>query len=208
MTTIRVSTDVAKFKAALGATMRKQMPFATALALTTVAKAAQGATEGAMPSVFDRPIPFTQRGVAIQPATKAKPIARVFFKDRQAAYLALQETGGARKPRKKALLMPEAAKVNQHGNMRRSTFEGLKRNKNTFVGTINGASGLWRRPKRGTRSDGTYGNKGSPELMVAFEASATYRPRLGFNARAERVVRATIGPAMRNALALAMRGKK
>ena len=55
--------------------------------------------------VFDRPTPFTRRGVGYRPAYKNRPVARVFIKDIQARYRT-REYGGVRMPRKRALVLP------------------------------------------------------------------------------------------------------
>lgn len=60
---------------------RKQLPFATALALTRVAQRTREDLQAEMRSSFDRPTPFTLNSVAVQPATRAKPESSVFFKE-------------------------------------------------------------------------------------------------------------------------------
>lgn len=202
---IRVTSDIGRLRARLSDVARKQIPFATALALTRTAQAAQVAVTRSMPSVFDKPNPFTMRAVAIQPATKAKPEARVFVRPVQAEYLRLEETGGVRTPKRKALVMPAAARVNQHGNLPRGAMRTLKARKDVFVGQVNGTGGVWQRPAR--KGKGRQGAKLAPKLLISFQPRAKYQPRFGFNNRVERVVRATIGPALREALTKAMRGR-
>jgi len=60
---------------------RNQLPFATALALTETAKLAKQAIETAMPTVFDRPTPYTLDALRLIPATKQRLEARVWIKD-------------------------------------------------------------------------------------------------------------------------------
>ncbi|TDH58250.1 hypothetical protein E2C06_33595 [Dankookia rubra] len=63
--------------------------------------------------------------MAIKPATKRELVAEVFVKDRQAEYLALQETGGTRQPAKQALVIPgKDASLNSYGNLPRARCNG------------------------------------------------------------------------------------
>ena len=62
------------------------------------------------------PKSFTVNSVVAKPATKSTLSAMVFIKDKQAAYLALEETGGTREPKGTALVLPgsEAADLLFH----------------------------------------------------------------------------------------------
>lgn len=119
---------------------REQVPYATALALTKTAQAAQAATRAEMTRVFDRPTPFTLASTFIRPATKSRLEAQVFLKDLDnkgggsaRTRLAPQVYGGTRRwKRMEGLLMRtglmapgevavpgEAAKLDAYGNMSR-----------------------------------------------------------------------------------------
>jgi hypothetical protein len=78
---ISVETDVKAAQAALVNLAKKQIPFATAYALTQTAKDAQAAVEKELPKVFDRPTPYTLRAIRTSPATKRKLVAEVLIKD-------------------------------------------------------------------------------------------------------------------------------
>lgn len=58
----------------------KQVPFATALALTKTARDVKNAQAREMSKVFDRPTPYTLNSVFVSPATKAKLEAEVWLK--------------------------------------------------------------------------------------------------------------------------------
>ena len=113
----------------------KQLPFATAQALNDSARAARDAVNKAMPSVFDRPTPFTDNA-AVAPkelaATKDRLAATVTLRPIQGKYLALEEAGGARDPgantRKpaKALVLPGKLDLDQYGNLSSGTLRSLK----------------------------------------------------------------------------------
>ena len=62
----------------------REIPFATARALTWTAKDAQAAEVEELPKVFDKPTRYTLRSIYIVPATKAKLSARVWIKDERA----------------------------------------------------------------------------------------------------------------------------
>jgi hypothetical protein len=82
---------------------KKQVQFATRVALTRVAKLAEGAEVKEMRDIFDRPTPFTLSGLFVRPATASNLEAEVKLKDfagksssPAATYLAAQIKGGMR----------------------------------------------------------------------------------------------------------------
>lgn len=78
---------------------RNQIPFATASALTRTAKELQEHHRSLLPIIFDRPTRFTMNSLRVTPATKAQPIASVWFKDSSRShshYLLPQVEGGGR----------------------------------------------------------------------------------------------------------------
>lgn len=116
-----------------------QMPFAIAVALTRTAAAAKVEIERQLPSLIDRPTPYTMRGFRLYPATKRKLMAEVDFRPAfgkgTAArdYLAPLVFGGERKLKaferslQRTGLLPSgysavpgsAAKLDAFGNMSR-----------------------------------------------------------------------------------------
>ena len=103
MLSLDVKASIRKFEREVGAEfVRRQLPFATALALTQTAKAVLGDERGEMQSRFDRPRAYTLNSLRAVPATKATLMAQVRVKDagaggRSAAdYLQSQATGGTR----------------------------------------------------------------------------------------------------------------
>ena len=61
--------------------VERQLPFATALALTTTAKMVEAELQNEMRAVFDRPTSYTLNSLRVFPATKEKLFARVWMKD-------------------------------------------------------------------------------------------------------------------------------
>lgn len=80
MINIKVQTSYADTLKFLNDVERRQIPFATAKALTLTAKEAEKDTYQAMAKQFDRPTPMTMRSLRTKPATKRDLTARVFLK--------------------------------------------------------------------------------------------------------------------------------
>lgn len=68
---------------ALSDAARGQLPFVQAKMLTALAKDVQAHVKDLLPRRFDKPTPFTQRGVFMKPADKTTQTAEVFFPDSQ-----------------------------------------------------------------------------------------------------------------------------
>lgn len=174
---------------------RRQVPFAISLALNTTADEIKGNTERSLMRRLDKPTPFTRRGVALRRSTKRRLEVAVYFKEKQADYLKLQETGGTRRPARRAIAVPVSQRLNRYGNIPRRTIERLLRQPDVFQGTVNGVAGIWRRPKRGVQRSGRTGTKGKRKglkLLIAWEQSAQYAPRLRFKESAEKTTKARL----------------
>lgn len=78
---IKVSHDLKKMTKNLNKLERKQIPFATSLALNKTAQKVKRAQRNEMQDVFDRPSRFTLNSVYIDSATKKNLAARVWLKD-------------------------------------------------------------------------------------------------------------------------------
>lgn len=94
---VNVTSNLPQVQAAL-AHDAKQAGFALVVALTRTARDIKPAEIEEMRSVFDRPTRYTLNSVYVDPATKAKPEARVWLKDgdRPTHYLVPQIAGGGR----------------------------------------------------------------------------------------------------------------
>ena len=199
--TISVKTDLKDVTRYLTRIQRKQVPFATALALTTTAKDVQRAETVQLTKKLDRPTPFTKRSMGIKAATKRRLTAEVFIKRIQARYLQWQIFGGVR--RGSLLTVPKQQKVNVSGNIpalkkKKPVWrKGRTTTKKSFVKTIRGTRGVWE------RIGGKHAQK--IRLLVAFEDSLTYRKRFPFFKIAEGVVRNRFVKNFNAALARALR---
>ena len=102
MIQVSVKVDSKGVTRGLDALVRKQLPFATARALTSLAKTATGDVRGAMAKAFSAPVPYTLTAFYAKPATTKDPTA--FVGTREFAgkgtpawkYLQFQDLGGAR----------------------------------------------------------------------------------------------------------------
>ncbi len=119
---------------------QRQMPFATALALTRTAQAVKRAEIAEMDRVFDSPTPYTRNALYLKSATKANLSAHVWLKDDTSKgtpaekYLGPQIEGGGRRLKRfeRALrakgFLPDgmvavptsAVEIDAYGNMKRS----------------------------------------------------------------------------------------
>lgn len=194
-----VKLNIEEVESAFSSLVKKQVPFAIAKALTMTAKNAQFELSRQVEKKLDRPTPFTKKAFGIKAASKRKPVATVFVKDKQAAYLGYQIEGGTRKPDGKAVLVPANIKLNKYGNI--PSLRGGKKvaallaKPNTFQATIKGIPGIWQR----------YGRKGSKvKLLIRFESEVNYRTRLPFDKIVKGVARSKISRNFNTALAQAI----
>lgn len=84
MISISVQSDLNRLTRQLDDIARRQVPFATARALTATAKAAQKKLASEISSTFDRATPWIKNSAFATPATKAKLEAIVGIKDQGA----------------------------------------------------------------------------------------------------------------------------
>lgn len=184
----------------LSATLRslqKQIPFATAQALTSVARKIQDAERTALQRRLENPTPFTVNAVGSVGARRNNLTARVFVKDLAASYLEPFEFGGQHKLNSQALLNPKNIKLNKYGNLTRNKMAQLKAKPDVFIGEIDGVNGVWKRPKAkaskrkkrrrrsGNGSPRAPVRRKAPKLLIRFGNALPVKPVLGYMARAE-----------------------
>lgn len=157
MLTINVTSNIAETIKRLQA-QAKQVPFATAVALTKTAQVVRQEEVKEMKDSFDRPTPYTLNSLFVKPATKTDLTARVWLKDAwgggntpAARYLLPQITGGLRK------LKP---------------FEKMLRS----VGAL--PAGMYAVPGSGAQMDG-YGNMSSGQIQQILSYFKTF-PEAGY----------------------------
>lgn len=202
-------------------TLRKQIPFAIAQAMTYVVRKIEGAQKVAMQRNLDNPTPFTVKSVRRKGARKTDLTAKVFVMNTAAAYLEPFETGGVHKLNGSALLNPKDIKLNKYGNLPRNKLSSLKSKENTFIGDIGGINGVWQRKKakkgkkgrkRLQRSpNGTRRNRKKqpmPKLLIRFGDALPVEPVLGYQDRAMKMTQALLPQEINRAIAEAIRTAK
>ena len=150
---------------------RRQLPFATSLALNATAEEIQKNETRRLDKALDRPTPFTKKAYALRRSTKRRLEARVFVKTIQARYLEKQEEGGTRQAPRRAIVLPQKARVNKYGNLPRGAVKRQLANPKVFSG----------KPKGNGRTPGIYKRQGRKLVkLMSYTARAKYEPRLAF----------------------------
>jgi hypothetical protein len=182
---------------------QKQIPFATALGLTMLAKGVQGDEAVGVKTTFKSPTPFTQNAFAIIPATKSRLSASVFSKDVQSQYLEPFVDGGPHfLGGKQGLLVPKSINLNQYGNLARNKLTALKADPTIFIGPVrtkNGIiNGVWQRQtikqtarrRKAAGLDKQDKPKGGLKLLIRFEDPLPVTEHLDFYGRGQRYIEA------------------
>lgn len=196
--------------------VQKQVPYATALAMTKVVRQIETAQKTAFERHLESPTPFTVKSVGSVAARKNNLTAKVFVRDTAAGYLEPFEFGGEHKLNSQALLNPKNVKLNKYGNMSRNKLSQLKAKDNVFVGEVDGVNAVWQRRKpmkakkrRAKRSaNGTRRPKRkqrSPKLLIRFGDALPVRPTLGYMERANTMANALLPSALSQAIAEALK---
>ncbi|WP_404462230.1 hypothetical protein [Providencia rettgeri] len=199
-------------------TIRKQIPFATAQALTSTVRKIENAQKVALQRNLESPTPFTVKSIKSRGARKSDLRAKVFVMNIAAEYLTPFEEGGIHKLNGSALLNPKNIKLNKYGNLPRNKLSSLKAKDNTFIGDVGGANGVWQRKKvkkgkkgrkriqrspNGTRKDRK--KQPMPKLLIQFGDALPVKPVLGYQDRAMKMAQALLPQEIKRAIAEAMR---
>jgi hypothetical protein len=210
--------------------VEKNVHFGVARALTQTAKAASETVASKLPTIFDRPTPFTQKGIGFTSAKRDSLTATVFVKDVQAGYLMMQETGGVRAPRPGSPInLAVKQRLNAYGNIARGAIARLKAKDDVFAASGNNARtrhlkpGIYERSMQGKRRKGGSGSKGEVynksgkavggkaakggatlKMLIAFKRKATYQPRFQFEARTVKAANAVLANNIERSVAEAL----
>lgn len=137
---IRIDTNAPEISKLLHRVTTDQLPFAQSLIANRMAVVVRKNEISVMKARFDAPTPWTLNSLFLDPATKQRPNARVWFKDKAAkgapanSYLQAEVFGGPRAQKGLERAMVSAgylttgqyvvpgngAKMDSYGNMRRS----------------------------------------------------------------------------------------
>lgn len=199
--------------------LQKQIPFATAQAMTSVVRDIAAAQKVALGRKLESPTPFTVNSVGSAGARKNNLHAKVFVRDVAAEYLEPFEFGGEHKLNSQALLNPKNIKLNKYGNMPRNKLSQLKAKPNVFVGEVNGVDAVWqrRKPKKAKKKRARRSANGTrrpkrkqraPKLLVRFGDALPVTPVLGYMDRSKAMAEALMPAALSRAIADAIKTAK
>jgi hypothetical protein len=202
---ISVRANVKAITKSLSALAYKQVKFATAQALTALAKEVQADEIQNIASTFKKPKPFTQKSVGVQGARKDTLTATVFVRPIAAKYLDPYEGGGRHVLSGRALLNPKNIKLDQYGQLPRKVLDRLKARKDIFIGPVKSKSGtvngVWQRVPAKRKQPAHL------KLLIRFGDSLAVNKRLNYRSRAKALVdrrfNAVFGETMAKALASA-----
>lgn len=193
---LQFTVDMRGFRRGMDDIAKRQLPFATAQALTATAGRVGIAWQDEMRTELDRPTPFTINAVGVRPARKSAPVARVYVKDIAAQYLSPYVDGGPRfLGRKRGLLTPKAVPLNAYGNLTKRKLATLKARRDVFVGPVRLKSGqvvngVWQRQggKGRRKAKGAVQGARALQLLIRFSDPTPPAQRLDFRGRAEAAV--------------------
>ncbi|HIE9113263.1 TPA: hypothetical protein ACXP7D_004857 [Klebsiella pneumoniae] len=199
--------------------LQKQIPFATAQAMTSVVRDIAAAQKVALGRKLESPTPFTVNSVGSAGARKNNLRAKVFVRDVAAEYLEPFEFGGEHKLNSQALLNPKNIKLNKYCNMPRNKLSQLKAKPNVFVGEVNGVDAVWqrRKPKKAKKKRARRSANGTrrpkrkqraPKLLVRFGDALPVTPVLGYMDRSKAMAEALMPAALSRAIADAIKTAK
>ena len=147
---ISVKHDLDKASKHLRLWERDQLPYASALGLTRIAKRAQTKVKRNIPRRFIMRKKWIQTGIRINPATKQQLWSRVYSRD---DFMALQETGGIKRPQRRALSIPVGIRKDKQANITKAKRPAaLLKKPNHFIAPISS----------GARQLGIFRTKGRP----------------------------------------------
>lgn len=193
---ISVTFDTAPLLRAFDELTRRQLPFATARALTTTARDAALALKSHLADDFTIRTRWLASGIRVNPATKSHLVAEVGSRDE---FMALQATGGEKVPRDGgAIAVPEHARPTPTAITRPSQWPGklLARSRYFVKPLESGDLGVFRR------------DKGALVLMYALKRRVEVRQHWHFDEIVERVVGAKWARNCELALADALRSAR
>jgi hypothetical protein len=206
MIRLDIKSNIKQFTRHLDQIQKKQVPFATARALTWTAKETQGALQGQMPIIFNVTRKWwLQRqptGIKVKPAKKLDPVAIVYS---NAYFARLQEEGGIKQPFKGAGFLVPTEQVPKYGRRSGGAAKVLAGKKilrkagqaggDPIMTMPNGCKGIFRRR----------GKKRLPiERLYSFVPEAKITERMNFKALAAQTAKRQFAPLFKKSLAMAL----
>jgi hypothetical protein len=159
---IDIRDNIREVTKGLSSIQKKQIPFATMLALNDTAFALHKTYKKQTLQKFDSPTTFTQKGFRVDKAKKTNLVAVVYVDKTREDYMKLQVDGGIRTPKNSAIVIANSNNSTSiarypSGNIKKGAYNKLKRNTDKyFFGKPKGdqgSEGIWER--YGRESSGT-----------------------------------------------------
>ncbi len=198
---VSVKHDIAKATKGLDKRLRKQVPFATAMALTRTAANAMATERDNIQREQQAPVGWTVRSLRFERASKANLQARVYVHPRAVEYLKYTVRSRRTKRARNAVLMVPVGLQRLGGRGRvlnrrlaHRYRERLLAQRTHFEGGIRGTNGIWKRHP-----------DGRVELMVLYIDQAEYSGTWRFYSNVQRSVSNEFPGQFRLALAHAIR---
>jgi len=151
---IDIRDNIKEVTKGLSSMQKKQIPFATMLALNDTAFALHKTYKKQTLQKFDSPTTFTQKGFRVEKAKKTNLVAVVYVEKTREDYMKLQVDGGIRTPKNSAIVIANSKNSNDvgkypSGNIKKGAYNKIKRNKDKyFFGKPKGnqgSEGIWER---------------------------------------------------------------
>ena len=196
MKLINVSTNIKEVTKNLKRKEKKQIPFATMIAINDTLFQLRKEMGKQTVKKLDRPTPFTQKGFMVRKANKKNLLGMLFIKKDVAKYLKFQIEGGVRSSNKKIGVPTGKSKLNKYGNIP-GRKKGLIRNKKQKIMTIKDMTGVFEEHKDRTLS-----------LMVAFKDRVVYPAIFPFYKIGQKFISSVFDKNFRKALDKALRTAK
>ena len=206
--TINIKTNVKAVTKGLNRKAKKQLPFATSIALNEtgalILKGLQREADntfdgGATPSTlraFKPPKGLKGRRPNIIFSTKKNLKTKIFIPDWAAEYLQYQIEGGIRRTSGKGTGVPTRnRKLNVYGNIpgRKS---GLVKGSKQFMASIRGIDGVWEKTSNGSK------------LLIAFEKNPKYRKKFKYYETGQKLYKTHFKRKLKLAINKAMRSAR
>jgi len=173
---INIRGDVKSARRFLNKMQRRQIPFATSLALNSSAVKIQRFEKAKIRTDLDNPTPQVQKAIRVKRSNKHDLEAAVFILPAVARFLRWQIDGGTRPPRGRIEAVPVNTRLNKYGNVpgrRQGKLGKLLSKPDIFTATIGGVAGIWQRGRGRLRNQNL-------KLLFAFESSTRYQARFRF----------------------------
>jgi len=151
---INIKSNIKEVTKGLSSIQKKQVPFATMLALNDTAFALHKTYKAQTKQKFDNPTPFTQKGFRVDKAKKTELTAVVYVDKKREDYMELQVDGGTRRPKRASIVVPSnknTTGITQYasGNITKGAMNKIKKNKKKYFFGVpkggNGTEGIWER---------------------------------------------------------------